>query len=85
MLNIACAVVTLVCLICCAGCLRNCTELKKDRDDITNKRLNTIKDLQRSVELNDEVIGYCKTLIKYNERLTDINADLRLELEKEKE
>lgn len=85
MLNVACVFVTLVCLICCAGCLRNCTEAKKDRDDITNRWLNTINDLKRSIELNDELIGHCRTLITYNERITDINAELRLELEKEKE
>ena len=92
MFNLACAFVAIMCFVFCGVCVHRCDAAKRDRDEYRENWFKAVEDLGKAVKLNDDVIKIakevndrCQQLITYNDRLTDINADLRLELNKMKE
>ena len=92
MLNVICIISSVISVCCCLVCIFNFKNTNDDREYYLKQYLTVLKEKNEVLEHWDKTIKLCEELIaknnmliKYNESLADINADIRLELIKIKE
>ena len=92
MLNIISLCLSIISILCCIYCVIRYKDIKADRDQYHKWFLECCGDLKKTIEKWDATIELCKkingdfeAINRYNQRLIDINADLRLEINKLKE
>ena len=92
MLNGFCAIFAGISVFCCIVCLSLFKYTKDDRDYWFKQYLELFKENKEVLEKWDATVKLCQkitndneAIINWNNRLVDVNADLRLEIYKMKE
>ena len=92
MLNVICILASVISVCCCIVCVIKYKNTNHDKlyylerwRETIDEKFDVLASWDKTIKHCERIISFNESLIKCNEHLTDVNADLRLELNKMKE